>query len=61
MEFLKKIFAFVTALIISYVIFYSFFAMLGITFKIILNAMYIFVLVLVALPFYVIIKKKLLK
>jgi hypothetical protein len=61
MEFLKKIFAFVTALIISYVIFYSFFAMLGITFKIILNAMYIFALVIVALPFYVIIKKKLLK
>jgi|GEM_PF-1449397 hypothetical protein len=61
MELLKKIIAFVIALFISFVIFYSFFAMLGITFKIILNAMYIFVLVLVALPFYVIIKKKLLK
>lgn len=61
MEILKKIIAFVIAVGISLLIFYSFFAMFGIAFKIILNAMYIFVILLVALPFYVIIKKKLLK
>ncbi|MEJ5287092.1 MAG: hypothetical protein CH6_1115 [Candidatus Kapaibacterium sp.] len=58
---LKNILALVIALAISYIIFYSFFAMLGLAFKLIINLFHLILIVLVALPFYVLIRKKVLK
>lgn len=60
-EFLKKLISFTIALAISYIIFYSFFAMLGLTFRLIMSLFHIILIILVALPFYVILKKKIFK
>ncbi len=58
-EWFKKVISFILALVISYFIFYAFFALIGLTFKIILPLFHLILIVLVALPFYVLIKKKL--
>ncbi|MFN3780858.1 MAG: hypothetical protein ACK4SO_01630 [Candidatus Kapaibacteriota bacterium] len=58
-EWLKKVISFILAMIISYIIFYAFFALIGLTFKIIISFFHLALIVLVALPFYVLIKKKL--
>lgn len=60
-QWIKKIISFILALIISYIIFYSFFAMLGLGFRLLLELFHIVLIIIVALPFYVLIKKKLLK
>lgn len=61
MDLVKKIIAFALAIGVSLLIFYSFFALFRVTFRIIFDLFYIAVIVLVALPFYVLIKRKLLK
>lgn len=57
----KKIVSFILALGISVVIFYSIFALFRIAFKLIFDLFFIIVIVLVALPFYVLINKKFFK
>lgn len=57
----KKIISFILALGISVIIFYSFFALFRIAFKLVLDIFFIIIIILVALPFYVLINKKLFK
>lgn len=61
MDTLKKIISFALAIGVSILIFYAFFALFRIAFKVVFDLFFIAVIVLVALPFYVIIKRKLLK
>lgn len=61
MDLVKKIVSFVLAIGVSVLIFYSFFALFRVAFKIVFDLFFIAVIVLVALPFYVLIKRKLLK
>ncbi|MGC8747315.1 MAG: hypothetical protein ACP5RR_00345 [Candidatus Kapaibacteriota bacterium] len=60
-EWWKRLVAFIVALAISCIIFYSFFALIGIAFRVILSLFHIILIIIVALPFYVLIRKKLLK